>query len=309
MTSASGVYPKTVLVKGVPTQIRCVDAAGHTLSISGRFPRIAVVEDEWFDEIEDAEAVIASLRQGGRPVADLVSFWNPLPESVPRHDLPHEVIEVAVLPIVSYEDWWNNRIKSRTRNLIRKAEKQGLVVRETQFDEAFIQGMADIFNEQPVRQGRRFWHYGKTPETIREQFSRFIHRETMIGAYVDDRMVGFIMLGSAGRCAHLGQILSRVSERERNPNNALMAKAVEVCEKQGHQNLVYGFWGDTSLAEFKRRCGFEPVGIPRYCVPLTTRGRAALRVGLQHGVRGLIPDELKSRLRQWRARAYELRSS
>lgn len=300
-------YAKEVLVKGAPTSITCIDIAGHTLKVGSGVPRVVTVEDEWFDEILNPDEVVAELRSVRGLDADLLVFWNPLPESTPRHSLPAETEEVAVLPVLSYEDWWKNRIKSRTRTLIRKAEKQGLTVRETEFDDDFVQGMAEIFNEQPIRQGRRFWHYGKSTETIREQFSRFVHRETMIGAYVDDRMVGFIMLGSAGRCAHLGQILSRVSERDLNTNNALMAKAVEVCARKGHEFLIYGFWGDTSLAEFKRRCGFEPVAVPHYFAPLSARGALAVKAGVHRGWKNLLPSGIQTRLRQWRARAYEWR--
>lgn len=305
----AGVYPKEVLVKGVPSVIRCLDVRGHTLSVSDGFPRVVAVEDEWYEEISNPCDVAAELKNTAGLDADLLAFWNPLPETEPIHDLPFEREEVAVLPITSYDDWWNHRIKSRTRNLIRKAEKQGLVIRESRFDDDFVGGMASVFNEQPIRQGRRFWHYGKSPETIRAQFSRFVHRETMIGAYIDDVMVGFIMLGSAGRCAHLGQILSKVSERERNPNNALMAKAVEICASRGHEYLVYGYWGDSSLAEFKRRCGFEHISVPHYFVPLSTRGRWALRFGLHRGLKNLIPSGLQSRLRGWRARLYEKRAA
>lgn len=306
---AEGVYTKEVLVKGVPTEIRCLEASGHTLSVSGVFPRVVSVEDTWYEEIRNPHELMVGLKTSVGLEADLLEFWNPMPESGPIHDLPFEREEIAVLPITSYDDWWNHRIKSRTRNLIRKAEKQGLVVRETGFDDEFVQGMASVFNEEPVRQGRRFWHYGKNPETIRSQFSRFVHRETMIGAYVDGEMVGFIMLGNAGRCAHLGQILSKVRERERNPNNALMAKAVEICARIGHEYLVYGFWGDTTLAEFKRRCGFEPVSVPHYFVPLSAQGRWAVRIGLHRGWKNLLPSGMQHRLRQLRARYHERQST
>lgn len=297
----SAVYTKEVLVKGRPTPIRCVDMAGVTLKIDRGFPRIISVEDEWFAELNDPVAAMEAARDMPGVRGDVLSFWNPLPEPAPKHPYPYELEEIAVLPIQSYDDWWQHRIKSRTRNLIRKSEKQGLTVRETEFDDDFIRGMSIIFNEQPIRQGRRFWHYGKNAETIRRQFSRFVHRETMIGAYLDGEMIGFVMLGSSGRCGHLGQILSKVGERDRNPNNALMAKAIEVCVRLGHQYLVYGYWGDTSLAEFKRRCGFEPVPVPHYFVPLSAHGRLALRIGLHRGWKNLLSSAWQSRLRQCRA--------
>jgi hypothetical protein len=164
--------------------------------------------------------------------------------------------------------------------------------------------MTAIFNEAPVRQGRKFWHYGKDFATVKAQFSRYVHRERMIGAYVGDEMVGFVMLGNAGRFALLGQILSSLNHRDRAPNNALIAKSVELCAKLGIEYLVYWYWGEDSLAEFKRRCGFEPVTLPRYYVPLTLKGQLALRTGAHRGVAAMLPAGLKRTLKRWRSSWY-----
>src|SRR5204862_6677384 len=157
-------------------------------------------------------------------------------------------------------------------NLIRKCEKEGVEVRQTAFDDDFVRGMTAIFNEAPVRQGRRFWHYGKDFETIKRQFSRFLFREDMIAAYYRGEMIGFIMLGNAGHYGVTGQIISAIKHRDKSTNNVLIAKAVELCEKKKLPWLVYLFWSADSLAEFKRRCGFIKTRIPRYFVPPTTRG-------------------------------------
>ena len=59
----------------------------------------------------------------------------------------------------------------------------------------------EIYNQSPVRRGKPFWHYGKDFETVKQQFSRFIHREYMIGAYIKDELIGFMMLANAGKFA------------------------------------------------------------------------------------------------------------
>ena len=100
-----------------------------------------------------------------------------MPDVQPGIRTTPEWEEIAVLPIQSYEHWWNHQIKSRVRNQIRKAEKEGLVVKEVPYDDDFVAGMTAIFNESPVRQGRPFWHYGKTFETVKSQFARYLHRE------------------------------------------------------------------------------------------------------------------------------------
>jgi hypothetical protein len=110
------------------------------------------------------------------------------------------------------------------------------------------------------------------------------------------------MMGNAGRFGVTGQIISAIKHRDKSPSNALIAKAVDLCERNKLPYLVYLYWGDDSLAEFKRRCGFEKVAVPRYFVPLTQRGRLALKLGLHRGWKRLLPDQVKAPLKKLRGR-------
>jgi hypothetical protein len=297
------IFTKEALVKGQPAQIRCLDLRGQTFVVEGRALTHVSLEDDWYEDLADPEATVRALRAlPNRP--DLFTFWQRMPDVEPQHAYHTEFVDIAVLPIKSYDDWWKNQIKSRVRNQIRKSEKEGLTIKEVAYDDEFVRGMTAIFNESPVRQGRPFWHYGKSFETVKAQFSRYLYRERMIGAYFEGELVGFIMLGNAGRFGLTGQIISSLKHRDKSPNNALIAKAVELCAEQGLGHLIYLFWSDDSLAEFKRRCGFEPVRVPRYWVPLTWKGRIALALGLHRGWKALIPPALKARLKAWRRRWY-----
>jgi len=305
MNSAT-LSTKQTLVQGRPSTVRCIDLNGQTYLLDGTLLRVAALEDEWFDDIADPHQAVEAFRalpRHSRP--DLLTFWQRVPDVEARHRFHTEWEDIAALPVKSYEHWWQHQIKSRVRNQIRKAEKDGVVVREVPYDDAFVRGMTAIFNESPVRQGRPFWHYGKSFETVKAQFSRYLHRERMIGAYHDGELVGFIMLADAGRFAITGQIISSLKHRDKAPNNALIAQAVRTCAERGLGHLVYLYWSDDSLAEFKRRCGFERVRVPRYWVPLTWRGRLALGLRLHHGWKALVPPTLKARLKELRRRWYE----
>jgi Acetyltransferase (GNAT) family len=299
------IVTKETLIKGQPATIRCVDLLGHTFDVQGGAITTVGLEDEWFEDLDDPQAVVLALKEQVGWTPDLFTFWQRMPDVQPRHAYHIEWAELAALPIQSYEHWWKYQIKSRVRNQIRKAEKDGVVVKEVPYDDHFVRGMTAIFNESPVRQGRPFWHYGKSFETVKAQFARHIDRERMIGAYLDNELIGFIMLANAGRFGITGQIISSLKHRDKSPNNALIAKAVELCAAQGLSHLIYLFWSDDSLSEFKRRCGFEPVHVPRYWVPLTWRGRVALATGLHRGWKSLIPSGLKVTLKDWRRRWYE----
>jgi hypothetical protein len=302
------IFTKETLVKGQPMQLECVDIDGQTYAVNRRSVTILGLEDEWFDDVRDPEAVIKVLKNSKGFKPDIFTFWQRLPDLEPKYSHHVEWEEIAVLPIKSYDDWFNKQLKSRTRGLIRKAEKDGIEVRETAYDDEFVRGMTAIFNEAEVRQGRKFWHYGKDFETVKRQFSRYLHREYMLGAYYKGEMIGFIMLGNAGQFGLTGQIISAIKHRDKSPNNALIAKAVEVCAQRKLPFLCYLFWSGDSLAEFKRRCGFEKIRAPRYFVPLTPKGKLALKIGMHRGWRSLLPSGLKSSLKTLRRRWYELRS-
>lgn len=294
------ILTKQTLVRGRAAEIDCVEIDGQTFSINRGPLTVVGLEDDWYEDLRDPERVIGVLREHPGLRADILTFWQRVPDTEPRYSYHLEWQELAVLPVRSYDDWWQHRITSRVRNLIRKSEKEGVIVRETAYDDDFVRGMTAIFNESPVRQGRRFWHYGKDFETVKRQFARYIHREHMIGAYYRNEMIGLIMLGNAGRFGLTGQIISSLKHRDKATNNALVAKAVDVCAQRGLDHLVYLFWGDDSLAEFKRRCGFECTRVPRYYVPLTRKGKWGLQCGAHRGWKEMVPTRIKTPLKQLR---------
>jgi len=298
--SSGRIYTKETLINGKPGYIQCVDIEGKTYAINNGLLTIVELEDEWYEDVKNPAKVIDELKKIPGLKADIFKFWQRMPEVEPKYDYYHEFIDIAVLPVTSYDNWWNKQIKSRVRSQIRKSEKDGIEIRETPYDDDFVKGMTAIFNESPIRQGRKFWHYGKDFETVKKQFSRFIHREQMIGAYYQNEMIGFVMLGNAGKFGITGQIISGIKHRDKSPNNALIAKAVEICASQNLDYLIYFYWTEDSLAEFKRRCGFQKETIPQYYVPLTFKGSLAIKYGAHRGVKAMLPEHVKITLKSLR---------
>src|SRR2546425_2077595 len=263
MSIAGAVFTKETLIDGKPARIECLEIEGQTYSLSHGLATVVQLEDDWYDDVNDPEFVIKALRQSSVR-ADIFTFWQRLPQTERRFDFYTEWESIAALPVTSFDHWWNKQIKPTARNKIRKARKSGVEVREARFDDNFVRGIPEIFNESPVRQGRRFWHYGKDFETVKRQFSRCLFREDLLGAYYRDELIGFVMLGNAGRYGVVGQIVSKIQHRDKGPNNALIAKAVELCERKPLPHLAYAYWGDGSLMAFKRSNGFEESSLPRY---------------------------------------------
>lgn len=281
-----------------------IEIRGHRLQVSSGLVRTARLEQEWYEDVPDPAHFLSALRSLRRQ-PDIFTFWQRLPDVQPH--FPHYVErdEIAALPISSYDHWWSTQIKSRTRGLIRKSQKERVVVREAEYTDDFVRGMTEIFNETPLRQGRPFWHYGKSFGTVKREFLKYLSREILIGAYLEDELIGFMMIGRAGRYALIGQIISKISHRDKGINNGLIAKAVEVCAREGYPYLVYLRWSAGSLSEFKRRNGFQRIALPRYFVPLTVKGRVALQLGLHKGLTNAIPSGLATRLKHLRAVGYK----
>ncbi|MDR3554361.1 MAG: hypothetical protein P4L55_06385 [Syntrophobacteraceae bacterium] len=302
-------FRKEILVSGAPRKVDCVEIDGQIYSISKGLTRVVSLEEdeEWYRDVRDPDATIAALRKGP-PRTDIFTFWQRFPDTQPHFGFYYELEPIAALPITSFDQWWKSQISPKHRNKIRKAEKQGLRVVEANFDDDFVRGMTDIFNETPVRQGRRFWHYGKDFDTVKRQFSRRLYREHLIGAYLGNELVGFMMLADAGPFMYVGQILSKIKHRDKAPNNALIGKAVELCERRKVPYMVYAYWGAGPFADFKRQSGFERMLVPRYYVPLNEWGKLVLRLGLHRGLKGALPEPLREKLKALRKTWLESRA-
>src|SRR5262249_61744565 len=110
--------------------------------------------------------------------------------------------------------------------------------------------------------------------------------------------------------AGLMQIVSMIQHRDKAPTNALIAQTVKSCAVRGipylwYAKFSYGKKQVDSLAEFKRHNGFLKIHLPRYYVPLTVAGRAALHLKLHHSLADWIPEPVIAKYRSVRSRWYE----
>ena len=201
------------------------------------------------------------------------------------------------------------QVNDKTRNMVRRAQKKGVEVRVSAFDEAMVTGIAKIYNETPFRQGRKFWHYGKDIDSVRKDNSSFLERSEFIGAYSGQELIGFTKLVYMREVAGIMQILSMVKERDKAPNNALVAKTVELCAEKGvrylfYSKFTYGKKGVDPLADFKKHNAFQKMEVPKYYIPLTTKGNIGLKLGLHHELFELLPQSVTANFRRIRERWY-----
>src|ERR1051325_3797169 len=284
--------------------------SGKDIRIKGKLVRIAHFDGDKYTFPDNPEATLAELRKCGKRV-DIFTFLQKLPETTPKYQYPFEMDNLAVVPVSTFDNWWNNQIRSYPRNRARQAEKRGTVLREVPYGDELAKGICGIYNETPVRQGKPFPYYGMTLEQAREYAGTFLDRSIYVGAFVGDTMIGFIKLvmDESRTQACLVHILSMVQHKDKAPTNALIAHAVRACADRKVSFLVYEHFnygkkeGD-SLSHFKEVNGFQRVDLPRYNIPLTPIGRAALRLKLHHRLVDRLPASLVDKVRELRKAWY-----
>src|SRR5262249_12358629 len=147
------------------------------------------------------------------------------------------------------------------RKHIRKSLREGIVVETVPFTDELVNGICEIYNETPLRQGRPFWHFRKPFATVKAENGTYLDRSILISARCGGEMVGYLKLVVDEDVASIMQIVSKVAHAERRPTNALISKAVETCEATGARYLVYGKYvygtkTESSLIDFKQNNGF-----------------------------------------------------
>jgi hypothetical protein len=301
-----------ISIRGKRLKVPAVRMGELTLTITGRWLKTATIKGETWtagDIVGDPKQVVAQLQKRDSAV-DIFTFSQKLPNVQLMYPYHAEWDNVAAIPITSFAEWWENRLSQVTRKNVRRAAKRGTVVKQVEFDDELLRGIVSINNETPYRDGRPFWHYGKDFETVKRDYSVYLDRSKFLGAYFENELIGFIRVLCLGDIASVMQLLCKNTHYDKRPANALLAKAVELCAENGLQYLVYGkyIYGDniqSPLTEFKRRNGFEKFAVPSYYIPLTLKGRIAIKFGMHLGLRRLVPKPISRMARAFRRKLYD----
>jgi hypothetical protein len=215
------------------------------------------------------------------------------------------------MAVTTFDHWWNKQIGFKARNKARQAANKGVVICEVPFNETLVKGIWEVYNECPVRQGRRFSHYGKDIDTVYREEATFLDSSIFIGAYLDETLIGFIKLvhDQTRTQAGLMNIISMIRHRDKAPTNALVAQAVRSCAERGisylvYSNFSYGNKKQDTVRDFKKRNGFQRIDLPRYYVPMTPLGSASLHLRLHKRFADRTPEPILARLRELRNNWY-----
>ena len=220
----------TISVKGKRVSVPSVNIDGSTIIVTGKWLKIAMVQDEeWLqnEPIKDPESFTANLRQ--LPLkADLFTFSQRLGETKSHfNDLHFEPDNAAAIPITTFDQWWES-LPQVTRKNVRRAGRRGVTVKVAPFNDELVQGITQLYNETPIRQGRRFWHYGKDFDTVKGDNSSYLDRSDFVVAYHNNEIIGFIKLVYVGE--------SRAHDADPLDEQTLRQTSAERVNRQGSRS-------------------------------------------------------------------------
>jgi hypothetical protein len=170
----------------------------------------------------------------------------------------------AELKLTSYALWWST-LDRKTKNMIRKSQRVGVIVQQVTPDEAFWEGVAGIYNEAPTKRGIKNTHYGDTPERVKEIYDKYggPDRNIYLGAYWMGKLIGFAHLLRDEGCWHVSALQGYEDYFDKAPMDALVDAAVQLLCANDVKRLIYGRMQRSSLGEFKRSLGFHEVRVLR----------------------------------------------
>ena len=306
-----------VRARGRFVTVPAVDIGGRTVIARGKRLRIATVRSEEMleRELENPDLYINALKDGANQKlkAHIFSFVQKLPATQPKYPYRMEWESVAAIQLVSSKLWWE-ALPQETRKNVRRSQRRGVAVKMRELDGALIQDIRGVNNESPLRQGRRNAYYGKSFEETKKLYGEFVGRCDFICAYFGEELIGFLHLVYRGEVASILNLTTKARHFDKRPANALVAKAVELCEARQISYVTYGLYNygnkrDSPLREFKIRNGFEEILVPRFFVPLTAWGAVCLKLKLHRGLIGILPSSVISLVVDLRSKWYRFCSA
>ncbi len=192
--------------------------------------------------------------------ADVLAFcdrpWMGENLRLPKSDK----VQVSLLSFEHYDRWFS-KIKSETRNAIRKSAKMGIEIRDlTEPSTSQAQEILGILKETAFRGGVYFAGYDFW--NLNEVMKRFRSNEELIPsvALYQGKIIGCARVRFKGEVAVINSLYSSITLNKtlRGVTNALLAAQVRLLSDRGVKYLAYGLRETLPGVEsFQKNNGFE----------------------------------------------------
>ncbi len=181
---------------------------------------------------------------------------NPLTDNYELYrDTDYEIINIAktiYIKLESEEQIWND-MESKCRNKIRKAEKNGLIVK-TGYDEKMFKEFVKLYIETMKRDNAEEYYFFK-PDFFESIYNNLKDYATIYTTYLDDKPINSILVIFCGNNVHYHLSGTDSAYMNLGANNLTLYKiAVDMQKKEYKKfHLGGGYGGDQSpLLTFKK---------------------------------------------------------
>ena len=219
----------------------------------------------------------------------------------------------------SFEDVWMNEFSKHARNRARKAEKEGVGIREIKAFEDWISDMHLCNMSSFYRQKR----YPRYPHSEKDAFLAYLnkHKEVLqdsyrvYGAFFRERLIGYTATVQFNKSIVIGLMMSLSEFLYKCPNNALLTYLItHACEN----DFAWTFYAFdrvsyrskrpsllSSLIKFKFDHGFREYPMRIYSLGLTHAGRVLEELTSFYDIMFMSSARLPSFLTDALGRIYE----
>ena len=109
-----------------------ISLGDRNIKVESGIVHIARLDGEKVKFLDNPEMVLDKIRKCGRRI-DLFTFMQRVSDTNPKYSYPMEWDNLAVLPISTFEKWWDEQIGFKARNKAKQATKKGVTLREVPF--------------------------------------------------------------------------------------------------------------------------------------------------------------------------------
>src|SRR5690242_8257432 len=130
-------HKEIIYRKGRKQTIDVFLVSGSKIIIEGRFIKIARLKDEDEGDVSEPEALIKGLRCR-ECNADIFTFWTRVPSDEVKYPYLCEKQTQALLPVDTYELWWNKQIDKQVRKFVRRSIKLGVEAHTVEWNDELL---------------------------------------------------------------------------------------------------------------------------------------------------------------------------
>ena len=213
-------------------------------------------------------------------------------------------IYARILPLMrEFSYIWTNKFNKKARNLVKKFKKSNGIVKVLDRPLDYINEIMEVNLSAPIRQGRPMPPSYTNREIVIKSLEASLKEKKghlkVYGAFIHDKLVAYSYVVEHNGYAYISRFLTHTKYFKYAVSNGLISAIIEDLCNRNIEVVQYGYWSrhHKGVNHFLKQHGFERGKVEAYYIPLSRKGRLALRIlRLISGVKETSLGELLRRV-------------